>query len=70
MKYSKLKHEIDIMKLNHKHETDLLKMKHTMTEKELLKQCTHEYDDGSSAKRFTGTQWDEAHNCEICEQSL
>lgn len=70
MKYSKLKNDLEIMKLQHKHELDLLKMKQEMTEKQLINKCTHKYDDGSSASVGKGTQWDWYSVCEICGSHL
>lgn len=66
MRYSKLKYDIEILELNHKHELEMLKMKHEMAKKELLKTCTHRWDDGSSASEFRGTQWDNWNACAIC----
>lgn len=66
MKYSKLKHEIELLELNQKHEMDLLKMKQEQAKKELVSKCTHTYEDGSSANESRGGQWDPFHVCGIC----
>ncbi|MFQ3543471.1 hypothetical protein Q7A53_05245 [Halobacillus rhizosphaerae] len=70
MKYSKLAHDIEIMKLNHKHEAQLLEMKQNMELNELLEKCTHTFDDGTSARKSEGTQWDSYCVCEICNEDM
>lgn len=70
MRYSKLKNDLEILELNHKHELELLKMKHELAKKELLSKCTHTYEDGTSAKQFAGTQWDNWSECSICRKTL
>lgn len=70
MKYSKLKHDLEILELNHKHELQILKMKHEQARNELLSKCTHTYEDGTSARTFAGTQWDNWTECSICGKSI
>jgi hypothetical protein len=70
MKYSKLKHDLEIMELQHKHEIQLLNMKHEQARKELLIKCTHKYEDGSSAQGFRGSQWDNYNACDICGRRM
>lgn len=70
MKYSKLKHDIEILELNQKHEIELLKMQHTQARNELIIQCKHTYEDGTSAKNSRGNQWDMFYNCSICGKTL
>jgi hypothetical protein len=66
MRVSKLKHDLEIMELNHKHEIEIIKMKHEMEKEQLLSQCTHKYDDGSSAYTWEGMQWNGYECCSIC----
>lgn len=70
MAYSKLNHDIEVMKVNHKHEEQLLKMKQDMEINQLVSSCTHKYDDGTSSKKFAGTQWDSYYICEICSKNI
>lgn len=70
MRYSKLKHDIEVLELNQKHEMDLLSMKQEQARKELLSKCKHEYEDGTSAKVSNGMQWDLYYVCGICGKSL
>jgi len=70
MKYSRLKHDIDILELNHKHEAQLLKMKQDIEKKELLSKCNHIYEDGTSARGMRGDQRDYYYVCEICGRSI
>jgi hypothetical protein len=70
MKYSKLKHDLEVLELNHKHEVQLLNMKHEQDRSMLKSKCTHNYEDGSSAKEGNGVQWDMYYKCEICGKSL
>jgi sporulation-control protein spo0M len=70
MKYSKLGHEIEVMKLNHNHELQLLKMKQDLELRELKGKCAHTYDNGESAKRSEGSQWDLYYTCNICEKTF
>lgn len=70
MGYSKLKHELELLDLNHKHELKLLEMKQKNEKNELLNSCTHRYEDGSSASSFRGNQYDNYQACDICGKSL
>lgn len=70
MKYSKLKHDIELLELSNKHELQLLQMKHEQAKRELLSKCHHKYDDGTSAYAFRGDQRDNWHVCDICKKVL
>jgi hypothetical protein len=70
MKYSKLKHEIELLELRHKHETEVMKLKHATELSELKEKCNHTFEDGTSARQFTGTQWDSHYTCEICGKTI
>jgi hypothetical protein len=70
MKVSELKHKIELMKLNQKHAVELLNARHEEELKELLKTCKHEYDDGSSAKQTSGSQFNSYHTCSICGKNM
>lgn len=70
MNYSKLKHELELLELNHKHELKLLEMKQKNEKIKLLSSCNHKYEDGSSASSFRGNQYDNHQACGICEKSL
>ncbi|UUV46223.1 hypothetical protein [Bacillus phage vB_BanS-Thrax2] len=68
MSYSKLKNEIEVLELKHKHQLAELQMKHRQEINALKITCNHTYDDGSSAKRAEGTQWDNYSQCKICNK--
>ena len=70
MKYSKLKHELEVLELSHKHELALLKMKQEQEKTQLLSTCTHSYENGTSARESRGMQWDYHNVCGICGKSL
>jgi hypothetical protein len=70
MKYSKLKHDLEILELNNKHELELLKIKHEHAKNELINKCTHKYDDGVTAREFAGDQRDNWTICGICKKVL
>lgn len=70
MRYSKIKNDLEILKLQHKHEIELLKMKQEMVENQLIEKCTHKYDDGNSARAERGTQWDFYSVCDICGKQI
>lgn len=70
MKYSKLNHEIEMLKLQQKHEAEVMKLKHDMELNELKKKCTHMFEDGTSARQFGGTQWDAYYTCQICNKTI
>ena len=70
MKYSKLKHDLEVLELNHKHELELLKMKHEQAKKEIMNKCLHTYEDGSSARVYKGVQWDSYYVCDICGRNV
>lgn len=70
MKYSKLKHDLEILELTQKHELALLNASHKAQKTSLLSSCTHTYDDGSSTRKFEGTQWDSYYRCAICGKLL
>jgi hypothetical protein len=69
LKISNLKHQLEIMELNHKHEMELLKLKQNMEKEQLINQCHHKYDDGSSAFTWEGLQWNGYECCAICGKS-
>jgi len=70
MKYSKLKHDLEVLELTHKHEIQLLQMQHSQAKNELLNKCKHTYEDGSTAKTTIGMQWDSYQSCKICGKSV
>jgi hypothetical protein len=70
MPVSTLKHKLEILDLEHKHAVELLKLKHTQERQELVKLCTHKYDDGTSAKNVKGDQREWYYECSICGKSL
>lgn len=70
MKYSKLKHDLELLELTHKHEAQLLEMKHNNERKELRSKCVHKYEDGSSASSFKGNQFDHYYACAICGDAI
>ena len=70
MKYSKLKHDLEILELNNKHELELLKMKHQQAKMELINKCAHMYEDGTSARTSKGDQRETWYVCDICNKQL
>lgn len=70
MKYSKLKHEIELLDLNHKHSLELVKIKHEQERKQLLAKCIHKFEDGTTATSSHGTQWNSYSQCDICGKSV
>lgn len=56
MKTSKLKYDIQALKLKQEYERKTLEMKQDLEHKQLVDTCTHKYDDGSSATTWNGTQ--------------
>ncbi|MDF2534066.1 MAG: hypothetical protein K0R18_223 [Bacillales bacterium] len=68
MSYSPLKYKIEEAKARHEHEKFKLAKEHTDEMKKLLAQCTHKYEDGSSATHY----WEGHHRmdygreCNIC----
>lgn len=70
MKYSKLKHDLELLDLNHNHDLKLLEMKQKNERAELLNSCNHIYEDGSSASSFRGNQYDNYRACDICGKNL
>lgn len=70
MKYSKLKHEIELLDINHRHSLELLKVKNEQERKQLLDKCTHKFEDGTSATSSHGMQWDTYTKCDICGKSI
>lgn len=67
--YSELKHKIELMQLTHKHEKVKLEMKQKNELEKLLSSCTHNYDDGRSAKEMHGMQRDYYYKCSICNKN-
>lgn len=70
MKYSKLKHDLELLELNQKHELQILKLKHEQQRNELINSCNHSYEDGTSARETAGTQWDNYSVCGICKKNI
>mgnify|MGYP003489375026 CR=1 FL=1 len=70
MSYSKLQHDIEIMRLNHKHDLQLLEMQHKNDLSKLTNSCNHMYEDGSSARTFQGDQRDNWYLCRICNKTI
>lgn len=70
MGYSKLKHELELLELNHKHELKLLEMKQKNEKNALVNSCNHIYEDGSNAGTTKGDQRESWRVCSICNKSL
>lgn len=70
MSYSKLQHDIEIMRLNHKHELQLLQMEQNNDLSKLINSCNHTYEDGSRAQVFQGDQRDNWYVCGICNKTI
>lgn len=70
MKYSKLKNEMEVLELKHQHQMAELKMNQEEELRVLKRKCTHKYDDGTSARRSEGNQWDYYYVCQICNTTL
>lgn len=66
MKYSKLKHELELLELTHKHEAQLMEMRQSDERSYLLNKCTHKYEDGTPSREFKGNQFDSFYSCGIC----
>lgn len=66
MRTSKLKYEIDAMKLKHNYELQMNKMKQELELKQLIDTCKHVYDDNSSARTWQGMQHNGYEACDIC----
>lgn len=70
MSYSKLQHDIEVMRLNHKHELQVLQMEQSNDLSKLINSCNHAYEDGSSAKVSKGDQRETWYVCGICNKMI
>lgn len=70
MKYSKLKNEMEVLELKHKHQLAELQMNQNEEMRLLQRKCTHTYDDGTSARKSEGNQFDIYYVCKICNTTL
>jgi urocanate hydratase len=72
MGYSPLKYKIEEAKARHEHEKTQLAAKHKKEMNDLMNQCTHKYEDGSSAVNYYEGihRMDFGKECAICKRRM